>query len=141
VQIEELAGHVLEDEPFQAPQIEQRVAKRLLDGGQKRRFGIGAFEIEQPAQLRHAAPGCAVLERGHVRIEHAMAPEQCLLLGRGTCAMAPARRGMVRAHETHGILLADAPAVLGHGPVLEEYQDLLEVLVHLHGFGHEALRN
>src|ERR1700758_5438464 len=61
---EEVAGGKLEDERFQASQIEQPVMQGLFDRGQERLGGIGALHLQQTAQRLQAAP--TLLERGGI---------------------------------------------------------------------------
>ncbi|BCU06397.1 hypothetical protein [Allochromatium tepidum] len=56
-EVEEVAGHALEDEALQAGQIEQAVVQGLLDGGQERLGGMVRLSSRSRRSLPTLRPG------------------------------------------------------------------------------------
>src|SRR5262252_5958303 len=72
-EIEEVAGHLLQDQRFQALKIEQAKAQGLFDGGEKRARGVRPLELEQTAQGAHTPSIGALLEGSGIALEARMA--------------------------------------------------------------------
>src|SRR5271156_1800514 len=78
---EEVAGDLLEDEVFQAREVEQPVSQGLLDRGDERTGWIGAPHLDQPAQGTPVARAAVLSECRGIAVEAVMMAEQQRLLG------------------------------------------------------------
>src|SRR6516165_4432711 len=105
VEIEEVAGHMLQDQPLQTLQIEQAEAQRLFDGGEEGNGGIGALQFEQAAQATHTPPVGTLLQGRSIALEARMIAAQELLLER-RAPVCPHRRGMMPGHGVARVALA-----------------------------------
>src|SRR5271165_2880931 len=82
VEGKEVAADLLEDEVFQAREVEQPVSQGLLDGGDERTGRVGALHLDQPTQRPPVARVAALPERGGIAVEaRVMATQQCFLGG------------------------------------------------------------
>src|SRR5271156_4691989 len=66
---EEVAGDLLEDEVFQAREVEQPVSQGLLDRGDERTGWIGAPHLDQPAQGTPVARAAVLSECRGIAVE------------------------------------------------------------------------
>src|SRR5262245_44726670 len=83
LEIEEVAGRLLQDQRLQALKIEEAEAQGLLDGGKEGARGMGPLQLEQTAQRPHTSPVGALLEGRGVALEARMVPAQQLFPERG----------------------------------------------------------
>src|SRR5262249_21852046 len=112
LEVEEVAGHLLQDQGLQALQIEEAEAQGLLDGGKEWSRRVGPLQLEQPAQRPHAPSVGTALEGGRIALKARMFPTQQLLLECRT-AVGPRRRGMMTWQRGARIALADEPPMAG----------------------------
>src|SRR5690242_5749745 len=135
LEIEEVAGHLLQNQRLQTLKIEQAKAQGLFDGGEEWPRGIGPFQLEQPAQRPHAAPVGALLEGRGVALEARMIPAQQLLLKRGA-AVCSRWRGMMTRQRGARIALADEPPMAADLAASMIDDDLAGMLVDAHRPSH-----
>src|SRR5262249_46031720 len=140
VEIEEVTGHMLEDQRLQALQIEQAEAQGLLDGGKERARGIRALQLEQTPQGAHTLPVGALFEGASITFETRMAAGQKLLLERRT-AVCPRRRGMMSRECRASVTLADQPRMAADLAATMIDDDLGGVVVDTQRPADEALRH
>jgi hypothetical protein len=60
--LEEVPGHRAQDEGLEAGEVEEPVVQGLLERGEEGRWGVGALQLEQPAQRPLAASEYVALE-------------------------------------------------------------------------------
>src|SRR5215472_19226252 len=106
VEGEEVADHLLENEPLKPPEIEQAELQGLFDGGKERGGRIGAFQLEQATQGADAAAMGSLLEGGGIAFETGMMASQELFFQHRTAALAH-RGGMMLGHGVTCIALVD----------------------------------
>src|SRR5215467_787229 len=129
LEIEEVAGHLLQDQGLQALQIKEAEAQSFLDGGKEWPRRVGALQLEQPAQRPHTAPVCTALEGSRIALKARMLPTQQLLLERGA-AVGPRWRGMMTRQRGARIALANEPPMAGNLTAATIDDDLGGMLVH-----------
>src|SRR6516225_4371851 len=95
-EIEEVAGHVLQDQRLQALKVEQAEAQGLLDAGKEGTGWIRPLELNQPAQGARTPPVGALFERRGIALEARMIAAQELLLERRAAVYPRGRRMMPR---------------------------------------------
>ena len=111
-EIEEVAGHLLQDQRLQALKIKQAKAQGLLDGGEERTRRIRPLQLEKTTQRAHTPSIGTLLEGGGIaRKARMIAAQQLLLECRAT--VCPRRRRMMPRQGVPGIALAEQPGMAG----------------------------
>src|SRR5215510_13332680 len=129
LEIEEVAGHLLQDQCLQTLKVEQAEAQGLLDGGKEGARGIRALQLEQTAQRAHTPSVGTLLEGSGIALEARMIAAQELRLERGTAAC-PGWRGMMSRDRVAAIALANEPGMVGDLGAAMIDDDLGGMLVH-----------
>src|SRR5215831_16096834 len=140
LEIEEVAGNVLQDQRLQALQIEQAEAQGLLDGREERARRIRPLELEKTAQGAHTPPIGALPEGGGIALKARMAAAQELLLER-RAALCPRGRWMMPRECGAPVTLADDPRMTADLATALIDDDLGRMLVDTYRPPDEAIRH
>src|SRR5262245_56123450 len=138
LEIEEVPGHLFQDQGLQALKIKEAEAQGLLDGGKEWSRRIGPLQLEQTAQRPHTASIGALLEISRIALKTRMIPAQQLLLER-RAAVCPRWRGMMTRERGARIALTDEPPMAGDLAAATVDDDLGGMLVHTHRLSDQSL--
>src|SRR5215470_14063381 len=139
-EIEEVAGHLLQDQRLQALKIEQAEAQGLFYGGEKRARGIRPLELEQTAQGAHTPPVGAFFEGRSIALEARMTSAQELVL-ECRATLCPRRRRMMSSECGTRVTLAHDPRMAADLAAAKIDNNLGGILVDTHRPSNEALRH
>src|SRR5262245_16851227 len=139
-EIEEVAGHLLQDQRLQTLQIEQAKAQGLVDGGEEWPQGIGPLQLEQTTQRAYTPSIRTLLEGSRIALEVWMIAAQQLLL---KCRAAVCSRwcGMMPRKCGARVTLADEPRMAADLAAAVIDDDLGGMLVDTHRPSDQALRH
>ena len=115
LEVEEVPGHMGEDDLLEAGKIHHPVTEGLLDGLQERLGRVGTLEVQEPSHLPDGSSRGVLLDLLHILIQPlGVSPQTHLLFTWTAVGFVAVEGGMVSLGGDSGLFLGDEPFVIGH---------------------------